>query len=214
MLKLTIFENSSEYYTQDAKIQKNCYTILESGVENIISHNITMNLIISGTNRANSKSLKVAEYFHNQLLQNGEEWEIFSLENIPNDIVVSDLYGKRSEAFKPIQEKIQQAEKFIFIIPEYNGSFPGVLKIFIDACDFPTSFLHKKAALIGLSSGKYGNIRGVDHFTGVCNYLRMHVLPLKLHIPSIHQELDDEGCFIDDTTLSFIKEQVTEIIDF
>ena len=149
-----------------------------------------MNLIISGTNRAHSYSLKVAEYYQQQLQELGESWEILPLTSLPNDLLSSDLYGKSSPSFASIQERVNQAEKFIFIIPEYNGSFPGVLKVFIDACAFPSSFAHKKAALIGLSSGKYGNIRGVDHFTGVCNYMRLHVLPLKIHIPAVHKEMD------------------------
>src|SRR5699024_6307007 len=102
-----------------------------------------------------------------------------------------DLYGHRSEAFQPIQDCVSQTKKFLFIVPEYNGSFPGVLKTFIDACSFPVSFYGKKAALVGVSSGKYGNIRGIEHFTGVCHYIHLHVMPLKIHISYILNELDE-----------------------
>jgi chromate reductase len=173
-----------------------------------------MNLIISGTNRLGSNSLKVARYYQEQLQLRGEEWEIFSLSDLPQNIIFSDLYGKRSEDFAHIQEKISAARKFIFIIPEYNGSYPGVLKVFIDACSFPASFYHKKAILVGVATGKYGNIRGVDHFTGVCNYMRMHVLPLKIHIPHIQNELNNNNEFIDNITVKFIDEQIEEIIRF
>lgn len=173
-----------------------------------------MNLIISGTNRLGSNSLKVAKYYQQELGKQGENWDLFSLEELPKDIIFTDLYGKRSENFVPIQEKISASKKFIFIIPEYNGSYPGVLKTFVDACSFPSSFHHKKAILIGLSSGKYGNIRGIDHFTGVCNYMRMHVLPLKLHIPYIQNELDDKNNFHEPNTLKFIQEQIAEIMAF
>ena len=54
---------------------------------------------------------------------------------------------KEAPAFEPIQEIVTKTDKFIFVIPEYNGSFPGVLKVFIDACSFPESFYEKKAAL-------------------------------------------------------------------
>lgn len=173
-----------------------------------------MNLIISGTNRLGSNSLKVANYYKEELQRKGEDWEILSLTDLPQEVLFTDLYGKRSELFTPIQAKVSAAEKFIFVIPEYNGSYPGALKIFIDACAFPTSFHHKKAALVGVSTGKYGNIRGVDHFTGVCNYVRMHVLPLKIHIPLIQNELNVEGCFVDAITQKFIHEQIEEIIRF
>lgn len=173
-----------------------------------------MNLIISGTNRERSNSLKVAKYYQEELQKRGESWQILSLTDLPPAISSTDLYGKRSEDFAPIQSLVSDAKKFIFIIPEYNGSFPGILKIFIDACAFPASFYHKKAALVGLSSGKYGNIRGVDHFTGVCNYLRMHVLPLKIHLPSVHSEIDAQGNFSDELTSKFIHEQIEEITRF
>lgn len=173
-----------------------------------------MNLIISGTNRDRSNSLKVAKYYKKELDQKGEEWQILSLDELPADVSQSDLYGKRSVAFESIQARVSQAKKFIFIIPEYNGSFPGILKIFIDACAFPASFFHKKAALVGLSTGKYGNIRGVDHFTGVCNYMRIHVLPLKIHLPKIHEELDENGELHEALTRKFVQEQIEEIIRF
>lgn len=173
-----------------------------------------MNLIISSTNRLGSNSLKVARYFQKELSIKGEEWDILSLTELPSNLLDTDLYGKRSTAFAAIQDKVSLAQKFIFIIPEYNGSYPGALKIFVDACAYPVSFFNKKAALIGIASGKYGNIRGIDHFTGVCNYMRMHVLPLKIHIPTIQHELSDEGEFDDPTTLKFIQEQINEIINF
>ncbi|GAA4134317.1 NADPH-dependent FMN reductase [Sphingobacterium kyonggiense] len=173
-----------------------------------------MNLIISGTNRKHANSLKVAKFYQKELQRRGEEYEILSLEDLPAQLMETDLYGKRSEEFAVIQQKVFDADKFIFIIPEYNGSYPGVLKLFIDACAFPSSFHHKKAALVGVSSGKYGNIRGVDHFTGVCNYMRMHVLPLKIHLPHIANELDENLDFHDQLTLKFVTEQIEEIRRF
>ncbi|WKK58910.1 NADPH-dependent FMN reductase [Sphingobacterium sp. BN32] len=173
-----------------------------------------MNLIISGTNRKRSNSLRVAKFYQQELMRRGEQFEILSLEDLPDNLSVTDLYGQRSDEFASIQEKVSTARKFIFIIPEYNGSYPGILKLFVDACSFPSSFYHKKAVLVGLSTGKYGNIRGVDHFTGVCNYLRMHVLPLKIHIPLVQNELNEEGNINDPLTLKFIDEQMDEIAKF
>lgn len=173
-----------------------------------------MNLIISGTNRLGSNSLKVAEYYKKELNKRGEDWQVLSLVDLPHDILFTDLYGKRSTAFASIQELVSKAQKFVFIIPEYNGSYPGVLKTFIDACAYPVSFYHKKATLVGISTGKYGNIRGIDHFTGVCNYMRMHVMPLKIHVPSIQSELNSEGNFQEESTQSFVLEQIDEIIRF
>jgi chromate reductase len=170
--------------------------------------------IISGTNRPGSWTLKLAKYYQKRLRQKGLDASILSLYQLPANIIESDLYGKRSAGFEPLQEIITNTQKFLFIIPEYNGSFPGVLKTFIDACSFPESFYEKKAALVGLSSGKYGNIRGLDHFTGVCHYLHLHVMPLKIHIPAIKQEFNENNDLFKEDTLQFTDEQMDKFIVF
>ena len=170
--------------------------------------------IISSTNRPGSSTLKVAQYYQQELRIKGVEAGLLSLMQLPPNLLQTDLYGKRSDEFELIQEIITQTDKFLFIIPEYNGSFPGVLKSFIDACDFPESFYEKKAALVGISSGKYGNIRGIDHFTGVCHYLNLHVMPLKIHIASVKTELDENGNFFKEDTLHFTDEQIEKFIAF
>lgn len=170
--------------------------------------------IISGTNRPSSNTLKVAKYYQKTLKLKGMETHLFNLEDLPGTLISSDLYGKRSPEFEAIQEMIIETTKFLFIIPEYNGSFPGVLKTFIDACNFPDSFYDKKAALVGVSSGKYGNIRGIDHFGGVCSYLHLNVLPLRLHIAMIKAELDEEGNFFKEDTLKFTNQQMDKFIAF
>jgi len=171
-----------------------------------------MTTIISATNRPNSWTYKLAQYYQRRLKEKGLDCGLFSLMQLPANIIQDDLYGKRSEAFKPVQDLINQTDKFLFIIPEYNGSFPGVLKVLIDACDFPESFYDKKAALVGLSSGKYGNIRGVEHFTGVCHYLHLNIMPLKIHISNIKNEIDADGNLFQKDTLKFTGEQIDKFI--
>lgn len=170
--------------------------------------------IIASTNRHGSSTLKLAQYYQKKLAEKGIEANLLSLTQLPDNIIATDMYGQRSKEFQPIQDMVTATQKFLFVIPEYNGSFPGVLKVFVDACAFPESFRDKKAALVGVSSGKYGNIRGVDHFTGVCNYIHMHVLPLKIHIPSIHKELNAEGDLYLADTVKFTDEQIDKFIAF
>jgi NAD(P)H-dependent FMN reductase len=170
--------------------------------------------IISSTNRPGSSTLKLARYYQQKFQEKGAEAGLLSLSELPPNLIETDLYGQRSAGFEPIQELITRTEKFVFVVPEYNGSFPGVLKVFIDACSFPESFYEKKAALVGVSSGKYGNIRGIDHLTGICNYLHLHVLPLKIHIPTIRTELDANGQLFKEDTLRYTNEQIEKFIKF
>ncbi|MDB5286310.1 MAG: NADPH-dependent oxidoreductase [Mucilaginibacter sp.] len=173
-----------------------------------------MNLIISGTNRPNSYSLKTAQYYQKQLQTKGINMDIFSLCDLPPDIIDSDLYGKRSVVFEAIQKKLSNAKKFIFIIPEYNGSLPGVLKCFIDACSFPQTFYDKKAALVGISTGRHGNLRGLDHFTGIANHFNLHIMPFKIHLAAIHQELSEDNNLQNENTINFVNDHIKKFIEF
>jgi chromate reductase len=168
--------------------------------------------IISSTNRPGSTTLKVARYYQARLLEKGTETTLLSLMDLPPDLMATALLKTPSPEFEPIQQIITQTDKFVFIIPEYNGSYPGVLKVMIDACAFPESFYEKKAVLVGISAGKYGNIRGIDHFTGVCHYLNLHVMPLKLHIANIKQELDENDRLFKEDTMNFTDEQMDKFI--
>jgi chromate reductase len=170
--------------------------------------------IISSTNRPGSNTFKVAKYYQKKLTEKGAEAGLLSLMDLPDTLIASDLYGKRSAEFEKIQQIITHTDKFLFIIPEYNGSYPGVLKVFIDACSFPESFYEKKAALVGVSAGKYGNIRGIDHFTGVCHYINLHIMPLKLHISNVKTELDENNNLFKEDTVKFVNEQIDKFITF
>ncbi len=173
-----------------------------------------MTTLISATNRLNSSTLKLAEYYRKQLLHQGFDAGILDLAELPEGLIHPKMYSESRENFKAIQDIITATDKFLFVIPEYNGSFPGVLKVLIDTCRYPDSFYGKKAALVGHSSGKYGNIRGVDHFTGICHYINLHVMPLRLHIPEIHKEFNENGDLFKEDTVKFTNRQIEQFIAF
>src|SRR5690606_38840114 len=108
--------------------------------------------IICGTNRQQSISMKLALLYQEVLSSKNTENAILDLAELPADFIVSALYenaGKNAE-FNIFRQQIEETEKFVFIVPEYNGSFPGVLKAFIDGMKYPGAFYGKKCALVGV----------------------------------------------------------------
>jgi NAD(P)H-dependent FMN reductase len=97
----------------------------------------------------------------------------------------------RDSTYKELLKKyIYAADKLIIISPEYNGSFPGILKLFIDT--MPHKALDgKKIALTGVATGRGGNLRGLDHLTGILHYLNAHVMPFKLPISGVAALISD-----------------------
>lgn len=168
---------------------------------------MTKYTIISGTNRAGSNTLKVARQYQDLLKNKGVEADVVSLEGV-------DLNGKTAEWARVEQDVLVPTDKFIFILPEYNGSFPGALKTVIDMSDHRRVWPGKKALLTGVSSGRAGNLRGMDHLTGALNYLQVHVHPNKLPISTVDKLLNGSGEITDQPTLSAIDQQLEQFIQF
>jgi chromate reductase, NAD(P)H dehydrogenase (quinone) len=166
-----------------------------------------MYTIISGTNRKGSNTLKISKQYQNILKARGIDARLVSLEGL-------DLNHKSAELAGMEQEVLIPSEKFIFILPEYNGSYPGSLKTMIDMSDIRKVWWGKKALLTGVSTGRAGNLRGMDHLAGSLNYLKVTVHPNKLPISSIDKLLNDEGEIGDQSTINAIQQQVNEFIAF
>lgn len=163
--------------------------------------------IISGTNRPGSNTLKVAEYYYNIVQQQVPEVHLFSLKD-------TEVHY-RSEAFQKIEsEWLIPSEKFIFVLPEYNGSFPGILKTMMDNSDIRKCWWHKKALLVGLADGRGGNARGLDHLSNILHYLRVHVHYNKLPISKINEELLEDGTFTHEQTRQNIEQQIDAFLQF
>lgn len=157
-----------------------------------------MTTILSGTNRKNSKTRAISEYIYSDLQAKGEQVQFLPLCEIDWPSVIDGMYDPEQHpaSFRSADEDFMiGADKWIIVSPEYNGSMPGILKLFIDAISthrYADTFAGKKALLVGVASGRAGNLRGLEHLTGYLNYLKVHVYPEKLPISSIGQVLDQQ----------------------
>lgn len=153
-------------------------------------------------------TLRVAALYTKLLRDKTEESvHLLSLEGLN----VWDKQGKLKEAE---QRLLIPSEKFVFIMPEYNGSFPGILKTMIDNSDIRRCWWNKKAMLTGVADGRAGNLRGMDHMTGVLNYLKVNVLHNKIPLSRINEEIDKDGNLLKEETVKVINNQVDEFLKF
>jgi chromate reductase, NAD(P)H dehydrogenase (quinone) len=165
-----------------------------------------MYLIISGTNRKDSFTLRIAELYLSILKKKNIEARILSLVSL-------ELLERNASVLQLEDEFLLPAVKFIFISPEYNGSIPGVLKCLIDVSDTRKVWKGKKALLAGVSTGRAGNLRGMDHLTSIMHFVGTVVHPNKLPI-SIVDTLFSEGEMAHEGTLKSITQQLDEFISF
>ena len=153
--------------------------------------------VISGTNRPESNTRKVAGLVLEALAKNGEPAQIVDLAELPDDLFASSSYAVKPDGFAPHQEAILSTDGILTVVPEYNGSFPGVLKYFIDMLRFPDCLYEKPAAFIGISAGPWGAVRAVEHLEMVFQYRHAHLFGRRCFIPGIGQALGEAGRLTD-----------------
>ena len=172
--------------------------------------------IISGTNRPNSMTAIIAGYYASVLKDKSIDYKIFPLNLLGSIDFNDDFYNVKSEHFLGLQNTyLIPSDKFIFIIPEYNGMLPGALKLMIDMSDVKQCWYNKKACLTGVSDGRAGCLRGLDVLTNCLNYLKMEVMPNKLPFFSINSLVNQETQLLEhQPTMNVIEKQLTEFISY
>ncbi len=164
-----------------------------------------MYTIISGTNRAGSNTLKVAKEYQRLLKEKGIEAGLLSLEGL--NLLEWDKNFERIE-----NDIITPTDKFLFIVPEYNGSYPGALKLFFDTGKSHAIWWHKKALITGVSTGRAGNLRGMEHLAGVLNHLKVTVYPDMQPLSVVDKLMDASGKFTDANIVAVINNQLDHFI--
>ena len=176
--------------------------------------------VVSGTNNKESKTSVFAKYCVAFLKGKGMSVKYLDLADLPLDFITPDMFCDQ-EGFHPGIREIQEeyivaADKYIILSPEYNGSFPGILKTFIDAISIKENrggLSHKKACLIGVSAGRSGNQRGMDHLSAVLAYCMVTVYPNKLPISNIHALLEN-GKLVDESTQETLQKILVDFSVF
>lgn len=170
--------------------------------------------VIAGTNRPESYTLRVADLALGTLVRIGEEAEMLDLRRLPPELFAGTSYDSKPPAFAVFQEKILAADGILTVVPEYNGSFPGVLKYFIDMLRFPESLYLKPAGFIGLASGAWGGLRAVEQLEMIFQYRHAHLYGRRVFLPNISELIDEEGRCTDPALGNRLTEMVTGFAAF
>ena len=163
--------------------------------------------IISGTNRKNNNTKKIALEYQRLLREMQIDSHFLALDEI-NVAERNDLFRKMEKDY------LEPADKFIIIMPEYNGSYPGILKLMIDNSDVSKAWHHKKVLLTGVSTGRAGNLRGMEHLTGTLLHMKMLVHPNRLPVSVVDKMIGEHEQISDAGTLRAINNQLNEFINF
>ena len=143
-----------------------------------------------------------------ELLPVGLTQETYDLSSLPlyNEDLKINGYPKIVQDFR---NRIAAADALLIATPEYNYSFPGVLKNAIDWASRPPDppLFRKPVAIMGASPGPFGTVRGQLHLRQVCVCVNM--LPLnkpEVLVMSAQEKFDTQGRLIDEPTRAYIRD--------
>src|SRR4051812_25095364 len=171
-------------------------------------------LVISGTNRPNSNAMKIAKIVEGHYRTSEVPVELLSLVDLPAEVFRGEAYAMKPPAMVEIQHRVLSALGLHIVTPEYNGSFPGVLKYFIDMLKFPESFEHKPVAFVGEAAGIWGGFRAVEQLQMIFGYRNAHMYPDRVFIPGINQKFDATGAFADEAINNRLAMQARGFVEF
>jgi len=168
--------------------------------------------IISGSPRANSVTHRVALHVKNWLSQNSEhEVDIIALKewNIPFVQSVWVSPDKVPVEFKPLAERIINADAYILVTPEYNGSYSPALKNLLD--HFPKRH-HKTFGIVTASPGAMGGMRAAQQLLLLVPALMGIASPYMLIVPAVDKKFSPEGDLLDESFQHAVHNFVTEFL--
>ncbi len=154
--------------------------------------------IVSGSPRSNSVTHRVVLYLEKHLKEftrhniniidirdwkiNALQQEVFrSVENAPEDL-------------QPLAKRMFEADAFILVTPEYNGSYTPALKTLFD--HFPKQS-RKPFGIVTASPGALGGIRAALQLQSLIYAIFGIGSPHMLVTPMIENKFDKEGNLID-----------------
>lgn len=168
--------------------------------------------IISGSPRVNSVTRRVVLHLKNWLDNNtGHETGIIDMKDwkLPLMQLVFVSVDRTPDEFKPLAERIFNADAFILVTPEYNGSYSPAMKNLLD--HFPKQY-HKTFGIVTASPGIMGGIRASQQLLLLVPALFGVASPYLLIVPSVDKKFDEAGNLLDESFQNSVHNFIAEFL--
>ena len=167
---------------------------------------------ISGSLRNGSYNTALLKSAHS-LLPESTTLEIAEIGNLP--FYNADIDGElRPESVKQFRSMLSKADGFLFAIPEYNYSFPGVFKNAIDWASrgMDSPLLNKPVGVMGATNGIWGTTRMQQSIRPV--FQAMNMFPVnkpEVYISQANAKFDAQGILIDEKTKEIVRQHLVAL---
>lgn len=163
--------------------------------------------VILGTVRQGRMSQHVAQLMVSEVARRpGVETELIDIATLP--LPVDDA----GEAIKDrgFAERMERADALVIVSPEYNHSYPGLLKHVLDSC--LKEYIHKAAGVVSVSAGSFGGVRAIENLLPVLRELGLVTIFWDVNFGNVATVFDADGTLRDQAFLPRIDKFLAELL--
>ncbi len=168
--------------------------------------------IVSGSPRKESVTFRLALFLEKILKERtSHQVQILDVREFPFPLLerVFTSPEKAPEALRPAAQRIHDADGFILVTPEYNGSYTPAMKNMFD--HFPKQF-HKAFGIVTASTGAMGGMRATQSLQLLINALFGICSPYMLVTGHVDKRFDAAGNLLDGTFNASIDTFIAEFL--
>jgi NAD(P)H-dependent FMN reductase len=163
--------------------------------------------VILGTTRKGRMSERAARFVVGEVARRpGVATELIDIAelNVPIDDAGEAI---RDERFS---KAMALADAIIIVAPEYNHSFPGLLKHVLDSC--LKEYIHKAVGIVAVSAGSFGGTRVVENFLPILRELGLVTIFWDVNIGNVSRVFGESGELLDQAYVRRTDKFLTELI--
>ena len=163
--------------------------------------------VILGTTRKGRLSLHAAKLILGQL-QRRQHVTTQLIDIAQLSLPVDDAGEQVKDA--RFSAAMERADAVVIVSPEYNHSFPGLLKHVLDSC--LKEYIHKAAGVVGVSAGVFGGTRVIEHFQPVLRELGLVSIFWDVNVGGVEKVFDQNGQLLDQAYIRRTEKFLSELI--
>src|SRR2546423_12219016 len=163
--------------------------------------------VILGTARQGRESEHAARFVFEQIKKRaGVETEFIDVRSLPMKL---DDAGEQMKDPK-FASTIERCDALLIVTPEYNHSYPGLLKHALDMC--LEEYIHKAVGICGVSAGPFGGPRVIEALLPVMRELGLVTIFNDVNFGNAGKIFAEDGKLLDDRFTGRMAKFLDELI--
>lgn len=144
--------------------------------------------VILGTVRQGRMSEAVANFIFEQVKHQGNvTTELIDIRTLPLPLMNAGTEAQIPE----LADTCRRADAFIIVTPEYNHTYPGLLKHVLDLNY--REYLHKAVGVCGVSAGPFGGVRAIEALLPTFKAFGLSPIVADLNFGNVNSLVDASG---------------------